>query len=206
MDETAEQTPKGRYRTGITKAILLNSRLPHPLVPTDLADALGVPPSTIYRIATRLRKEGRLAPSDRQEFAKSKAPTPILPPEPSSFFDRPPTEWDSSDLAAIDRLPILTADQRKKLLSAIGMRPGGGLTQTSAIGKLDDLDKGAASQIGPPPPLTEQQQIERLSRLMRAVGHSTATKSMEAAFEQATKDNGGSPKALGLPDGAGNMG
>jgi hypothetical protein len=178
MEETPEKKKRRRHRHGVSKAIIANARNPFPLSPVDLADALDVKPDSIYQLSARLRKQGRLAPSERQD---SGLPSPMAP---DGFLVRPPTDWTANDLAAIDRLPILSADQRKKLLTAIAMRPAGGLVQASAVGKLDDLDKGAASQIGPPAPLTEVQQIERLSRLMRAVGQPVATKAMEAAFEQ----------------------
>jgi hypothetical protein len=195
MVEIIKKAPRA---TGLVRTIIENARSSRPLPWADLARILRTTPNSIYRTVSRLRAEGRIPRSERQPPAADYAPThiqpPTQPPEPvpseepealsaPSFFDRPPTAWTADDLEAINALPILSADQRKKLLSAIAMRPGGGLAQASAISKLDEIDKGASSQIGPPPPLTEDQRIERLSRLMRAVGQQTAKKSMEVAFE-----------------------
>ena len=193
MVEIVNKAPRA---TGLVRSIIENARSSRPLPWADLARILRTTPNSIYRTVSRLRAEGRIPRSERQPPADApiyiqptiQPPEPAPPEEPEalsapSFFDRPPTAWTADDLEAINALPILSADQRKKLLSAIAMRPGGGLAQASAISKLDEIDKGASSQIGPPPPLTEDQRIERLSRLMRAVGQQTAKKSMEVAFE-----------------------
>ncbi len=190
MEENTENKPKRRNRTGITKAIIENTKLPNPLSYVELAAALRARPETIYRTAARLRAEGRIPLGRGVTPAppgwKSAEPTDS-PPEPvtapRSILDTPPSEWDEDALAAIDKLPVLNSDQRKKLLSAIAMRPSAGVGQAAALKTLEDIDKGAGTQIGPPPPLTEVQTIERLSRLMRAVGQVLTQKSMEAAFE-----------------------
>lgn len=189
MEETVR---KRRNRKGITAAILQNMSLPNPMGLADLARALGTSPSSVYCTIARLRREGRVAPSDRQAPAGPPRvvvePIDFSDPKPAarnsiSLFDKPISSWDASDLGTIDSLPILTADQRRKLLSAIGMRPSQGTSQVSALGKLDEMDSDAGRRVGPPVPLTEAEQIARLSRLMKAVGPQVTEKAKEAAFE-----------------------
>ena len=170
---------------GITKAIIENVNADNPISWLDLAGQFHCKPSTIYRTIARLRATGRMPPSTRQ-FANTPLDPLHGPKNKTSpnFFSKPPSEWGPDDLSAIDKLPTLNADQRKKLLSAIGMRPSQGVSQASALKILDDMDRGAGTQVGPPPPLTEQQQVERPGRLMRAVGRRVTQSAMEASFEQ----------------------
>jgi hypothetical protein len=177
-----------KQRANFTEAIIENVNRTHPLSFVELAGLLGCKVRTLYSIATRLRRQGRMPP--RLEESRLLTPMPeYRPPEPvtRSLLDTPPSEWDENSLAQIDKLPVLNAAQRKKLLSAIGMRPSAGVGQAAALKTLEDIDRGSGTQIGPPPPLTEAQQIERLSRLMRAVGQIVAQKAMEAAFESSEK-------------------
>jgi hypothetical protein len=180
MEETK---PKRHNKRGLTAAILRNCASLNPVPWADLAYAIDVDPRNIYSTVARLRKEGRIPASDRQPGGSTKITLESLGPPPPDFLSKPPSSWDSNDLAAIDSLPVLTADQRRKLLSAIGMRPSQGTSQVSALGKLDDMDQDVGRRVGPPAPLTEDEQVARLSRLMRAVGPRVSERAKEAAFE-----------------------
>lgn len=175
--------------TGLTQAIIENATAQNPRPWAEIAAIKGVKPNTVYVMVARLRKKGRIPAvptSDGRSVAALNFRDARIARMGASvgdpILDTPPAKWDTATLEAIDKLPILTADQRKKLLSLIGMRPSTGVAQAAALGKLEEIDRGAGTQIGPPTPLTEQQQIDRLSRLMRAVGQLVAEKAMEAAF------------------------
>lgn len=182
MEETG--STRRVYRGDLSKRIVENAHTPNPLSPQELADAYGFSVKSIHQTMVRLRRQGRIPLSSRQNPRKRPEPVEPQPDSLTQILSKPPSEWSEGDMAAIDALPILTPDQRKKLLSAIGMRPAQGVGQSSALKILDDMDKAAKGGVGPPEPLTEEDRIVRLSRLMKAVGPQTSQKAMEAAFGQ----------------------
>jgi len=179
--------PKQRDKgpIGTSKALIENDKRENPFSYQELAEITGASLASIYRTAARLRKEGRIKPSIRQPGkgrTRAEAEVGELPDVDPGFLTKPPNKWDARDLASIDSLPVLSPDQRRKLLSAIGMRPSQGTSQVAALGKLEDLDNSARGTVGPPEPLTDDERVVRLSRLMKAVGQRIVNIALEAAF------------------------
>lgn len=162
----------------VTHAIIENANIPHPKPLTQLAQDLGVSVQTIYTLVSRLRRQGRLAATTRQSVGS-------IPPQP-------PPSLPGSELArqailqqALDATAPLNRTERIKRLSQLARGPRDAIT-IQAIKALEDMDQRAATQIGPPPPLTDHEKTERLARLMLMVGPEITEQAKLLAFSTST--------------------
>lgn len=175
-----------------TGQILENAAQEVPLAPIQLADVLGVKVSTLHQLMSRLRREGRLPPSTRQFGTKAAPDFDNLEPNKVLMralpnIDDPPQaqivdEWVRDQLAKIEGGSVLTDQQILQVLSRLGLKESGGTVQVQALSKLREYSAAASGTVGPPAPLTEADQVARLSNLMRAVGQRVARKAWEAAY------------------------
>lgn len=74
--------------------------------------------------------------------------------------------------------PVMTALDRIKILSRL-VRLGAPSVKLQAIKVLEDLTKQSENRIGPPPPLTEDDQVAHLTRIMLAVPFSVVRRAYE---------------------------
>jgi hypothetical protein len=104
----------------------------------------------------------------------SKTPAAKGPnPKNISNTELSPTEW--ATLGHLDR------DARRKKYEEIAHTADSLRDQMSAMKALEDLDAVTAEGLGPRAPLTDSDKIERLSRLMCAIGEELTQASLKVA-------------------------
>lgn len=133
--------------------------------PKKIAEVYGTSVGYIYVLRRELQLSGLMP-----KTAQSKTTHDILPKKPR----RPKTEIERADedpeylqkLLADE--PVMTALDRIKILSRL-VRLGAPSVKLQAIKVLEDLTKQSENRIGPPPPLTEDDQVAHLTRIMLAL-------------------------------------
>lgn len=162
--------------------VLENALSEKPLKWRDLAHLIGVAPASVYRTATRLRAEGLLPKSPvkiRDKTAYASELRDLTPDPPPGT----PTFWEAKDVVEVVNSPVMSESDRLRRLSEMA-RNGADAISIAAIKALEDLGRSRGTTVGPGPPLTVDDQITRLSRLMLAVGPEVAARASEAAFGQ----------------------
>lgn len=151
----------------IKRAVLENAASPNPRSPLELAAELGVRPDSVYECISRLRRQGRLKPSDRQTVARAAPPTarPNAGDAPGDGGQLDPQKL-LIDLASE---VVLSDDDRRRVLSRLA-RVAPGAVQVQAIRALEDMDRQQGRQVGPPPPSTDEEMIYRAARVLECVG------------------------------------
>lgn len=163
----------------LTRLIWEDAWSKNPMAPRHLAQKLGVNPMSVHRIRARLRYENKLPKRRRRVFHKKTAPEePVAPPS------RPIRTATEADIAAIITNPSMDKEERIRALSDIA-RSSTDSVRISAIKALEDFERITGQTIGPPAPLTQDEQAERLSRLMAAVGRETTDLALKLAFSEA---------------------
>ena len=87
---------------------------------------------------------------------------------------------DAQEAALAPRLEGLSPSEQRLVLSNIAVsaeREGDRVAALSALQRLD-ASQGVKSNLGPPPPMTDDEKVERLGRLMEACGRGIVLKAM----------------------------
>jgi hypothetical protein len=149
---------------------------------SEIAAQFGCGLSYVWRLRNMLgvgdpvRQQSGAAATDLTE-------TSIRPLHPGTstkrLDDKIPSE---AVLEFLKHVPDMGPTERVKVLSHL-IRTGAPAIKIQAIKTLEDLSKATEQRVGPPKPLTEDERVARLSRLLLAVGEQTATKAWEATFD-----------------------
>jgi len=186
MDEEGRPkgaTDKAKYRAKyfeLKKAIVENERyLNTPTYKTvnDIAIEWEIEPGKVRQLRHRMglrrglgithnvQKYSRLAPGlDEEGLLRSLADEPLMKPE--------------------DRLRILS-----RLV-----RTGAPMIKITAIKAIEDLTRVTTERIGPPDPLSADEAISRLARLMIAAGKKISSAAFSRAFEESNEPGSPSPQ------------
>jgi hypothetical protein len=81
---------------------------------------------------------------------------------------------------------VLTADERKRLASALALDPGSGVN-VQALKLLEDQETRLGEQVGPRPPLSEKEVVERAIRLLKAIGLKATLAAVQGAYPNPTR-------------------
>lgn len=153
--------------TSIKRMVIENAASPTPRSPQELAEELGVRLDSVYECMSRLRRQGRLKPSDRQAAAA----VPVRPTkqgEPDVSGDA--SAFDPRQLLAdLASETVLSDEDRRRVLSRIA-RVAPGAVKVQAIKALEDMDRQQGRQVGPPAPSTDEEQIYRAARVLECLG------------------------------------
>jgi len=159
---SAEKNPHGRFvLSERNKRVLEVCRANPTLSSQEIAVLVGEVPEYCATRISRLRKRGLLP--DRAENIRLRTSVGA-PPE-----------------SLLPVLAGLTAPERRRILEEIA-KTGAEATKISAIRALEELDRQAGGSIGPKPPLSVAEKVNRLARLMLAVGPSIVEQARVAAF------------------------
>jgi hypothetical protein len=137
----------------------------------DLATEYEVNPLVIYQLRYRLGYAGKKN-TEKTGHPKS---TPL------SETILPDVRTTEGLLKILEDEPLLGPIDRLKILSRL-IRTGAPAIKLSAIKLAEDLSRATTERTGPPDPLTEDEAIARLARLLMAIGHTITDKAREVAF------------------------
>lgn len=220
MEETPHiKNPNARgeiKKTPIVMAIISNEAFkgtPQYRSIRELAEEFNVLPKSIYTYRTRLglRKVIQVASNGQRHTEWSPIPPDLqkmLPPKRNTeglmqTYTR--AAATTEDLVrSLDHEGIISPIDRLKMLSRM-IRVGSPMIKIAAIKAIEDLSKTTEGRVGPPAPLTEEERVVRLSRLMLAVGEQTTRSALNVSFpsqepqETLPTDSGGLPDNGGLP-------
>lgn len=184
---TDETTPEAVSEYGIIRKLLIDNAAGERLTVLQLSEKTGASSASLYRVQNRLRKEGILA--EPMGFAGKRSKRGPKPYRSTLVA----TVGDVEKLAAS---PTLSKEERVRALSEIAQLATDSV-RISAIKALEDIERGTGTHIGPPIPLDEQGQVERLSRLMQAVGPQVTEKARQRAFSASKEASGELPQEAG---------
>lgn len=164
--------------TGLKEAIVKNEHLkglPTYKTPHEIAREFNVSPEYVYQIrhralnvtqynisprqATRLLGQGH---TDAVRLISDKTPPDKL-------------------LEILDAIPEVGPRERIKVLSHL-VRTAAPLVKIQAIKVLEELTRSSEQRVGPPAPLSAEDKIARLARLLMAVGDEIAAQAWETAY------------------------
>lgn len=141
----------------------------------ELANAQSCTPELVYRYRAYLKAKGLIKIKDVTESMRhvmrnkqGRATRPMTP---------------SEALAAIADEPIPNELQRLRQMAYL-LRVGSPQVKIAAFKALEEASRGRGERVGPPAPLTEEEAVARLCRLMLAVGESISTRAYDAAFKE----------------------
>ena len=101
------------------------------------------------------------------------SPAKGLTPQKNPLKELSPNEWES--LGHLDR------DARRKKYEEIAHIADSLKDQMAAMKALEEMDSASAVGLGPKTPLTESEKIDRLSKLMCAIGEELTQASLKVA-------------------------
>lgn len=130
-----------------------------------------------------LRKEGLLPQSRKSALDYSSLPAENLSPEDLKTLENVDLEEEFGDDDAV-RTKIVRSVQRMALNPKLS--PDTRLSASQIWVKLKDVSK--EDELGPGPPRTEVEIIDRLLKLFEAVGHRTVLKALEIFTEKELLD------------------
>lgn len=137
----------------------------------ELAVEYGVKAITVHQLRHRLGLTGRKH--------EAKTGSPKLTPLSSTLL--PDVRTTEGLLKILEDEPLLTSLDRLKILSRL-IRTGAPAIKLSAIKLAEDLTRVTTERVGPPDPLTEDEAVARLARLLIAIGPVIHAKAAEVAF------------------------
>lgn len=158
----------------------------------DLEARLQVPVRTLARRRSQLVKTGVLAP-------KLKEPTTEPPLRQESATTRAPDALESI-LEKASSGNIIGAEESMRILSIILADPNiPSHYRVQASKHLNDLRTQHAPKdaLGPPPPMTDAERLERITALMDCVGESICRRAMETLWS--SQPSSGSVEASSSP-------
>jgi hypothetical protein len=174
----AKQSPTERVRA----AILQN---PSATV-SSIENFTGASRRTVYYVLNKLRKEG-LIPSSRKDkpaTEEAKEPTVVT----SQIIDDPTlqamanSENFDEDFGTEDEVRAKLLRVVQKMAFDPLLHPDTRLSASQVWAKLKDIAR--SKDLGPGPPRTEDEIIDRLVRLMQGVGPGLVIKALDQAFAQ----------------------
>lgn len=133
------------------------------LPPKDIALKFGCSIQYVYRVRYLLGMKN----------------APSQPKTPTISLDHEVDE--SGALQQLIDEPLIGPLDRLKVLSRL-IRVGAPAVKIQAIKAYEELTRSSDSLIGPGAPLTDEDRVARLARLLMAVGSTTASKAWEVAF------------------------
>lgn len=143
-----------------------------------IAHQYGCTHATVYTYRYRLVKQGRLPkPPPHARSTESRLALNEVDLTPKGF------------VKDLDAEPLIPAIERMKVLSRI-IRTASPAMKIAAVKALEDMTRAKEGRVGPPAPLTEEDRVARLSRLMMACGQTT----VDAAYAVAFKDESSQPE------------
>lgn len=179
---------KSKGAISIAKAVIENEALPDHNKQTMVAIAtqLGVKVDSVYQVAARLRRKGRIKGSVRQTTG---AASPSTPPTRSRVGSGgpPPTEaMNRAMLGDFSGIEVMDKESRLRGLSFLATAAPPAV-QVQAYKALNEMERETGVQAGPPPPLTDEEMVGRLADLLGAAGPSLAFEAMKRAFPEVAK-------------------
>ena len=184
--------PKKTRRQKILTLILENEASPNPLSPVELAHLYGLNVDSIYRVMTRLRRDGRIKGGDGPD-THHKGGRPIdyeakrLQDVVNTAVTAPGFPLPTPSLADIDAALLdshMTLAERMEILTRWA-RSDSPMISMTAISKLGELDRGRGTHVGPPEPLNSSERSTRLAALMSAMGREEVDSALLIAFPEA---------------------
>jgi hypothetical protein len=183
---TPKPGPKGPHKHGpLVEAILANEAYkgtPEYRSPTELSERFQVHINTIYTYRRRLALKGKLKLADKSQSLKSFT-------DPESQHEEKVKRKTYRDIIndpdalvrSVSDEPLLGPLDRLRVLARL-VRTGSPLIKISAIKAIEDLSKNTEGRIGPPPPLSEEDYVARMAKLMLGVGETLTQKALLVAF------------------------
>jgi hypothetical protein len=181
-------------RKSLRVVVAENLALPHPLSPSELAHRLGIPRARIHETMSRMRRAGTLRPSERQFARTAYARVAPAVGNASSGFE-------AGDGAALDpkvllenleHEVVLSDLDRRRILSRIA-RTGPAPTRVLACKELELIERSTGRSVGPPEPVSQEELIVRLTRIVYAGGEQIARAAFDAAEKLWRRDDERSP-------------
>ena len=174
--EKTKTGPKGPYKHGpLVEAMIANEayRGTHKFASVaELADRFNVTHATVYTYRKRLAMKDLIQLQVRRPDDGSADFGPTI-----AELKRDPEAL----IRAISDEPILGPIDRLKILSRL-VRTASPIIKISAIKAIEDLSRSTEGRVGPPPPLTEEDRVARLARLMLAIGETTVRAALAITF------------------------
>jgi hypothetical protein len=137
----------------------------------DMAAEHEVNPLVVYQLRYRLGFSGKKS--------TDKAGHPKITPISETML--PDVRTAEGLLKILEDEPLLSSLDRLRILSRL-IRTGAPAIKLSAIKLAEDLSRATTERTGPPDPLTADEAIARLARLLIAIGPEIHAKAQEVAF------------------------
>jgi DNA-binding Lrp family transcriptional regulator len=179
--------PKSRrkaYKPTIREAILRNAALPESrrLTNTEIAKELGVRRESVWVALSNLRAEGVITP--KTEKPSKDVPGPAAVIDHAAIAERYIEQQLGAPVeVALEQAQsdIMHKDERARRLSQIA-RLAPSNVSVLAVKALDDQERGSGLSVGPPDPVDEAGKVDRLARIMLAVGKPVVERAYELAY------------------------
>lgn len=190
-----------RVKSGLSKAVRENiDAAEHGIPWTDLAKEYGVKITTVYRRVAEER-------SRRRKLLRLKKQAEMGTPAVSEeVYDRPvPPNRASKKLSAeallaeIDSSTVMTKEQRLKTLSYLANNAPDAV-RVNAIAKLEEFERAAGAQFGPPPPTTDEEVVTYLTELFDGIHIPLIQKALDNVQKAPTVTSEASPDSMGGRD------
>lgn len=154
----------------------------------ELAIEFEVTPLVVYQLRHRLKLG-----LDRKNPKEPRTTTPL------STSASPSVDSTAALLKVLEDEPLLGPADRLRILSRL-IRTGAPAIKIQAIKTYEDLTRVTVEKVGPPDPLTEDEAVARLARLMLGLGEPIVSKAREVAFGSQEESPPGEPEAPLQPD------
>ena len=200
--------PKSRrkaYKPTIREAILRNAALPESrrLTNTEIAKELGVRRESVWVALSNLRAEGVITP--KTEKPSKDVPGPAAVIDHAAIAERYIEQQlgqPAGEALESAQSDIMHKDERARRLSQIA-RLAPSNVSVLAVKALDDQERGSGLSVGPPEPLEHSERLERVARLLLALGRPAAEEAFSLAYPAVQASATESPvESSGAPSGA----
>lgn len=154
---------------GLRQYIITNERMKGTAsykAPADIAAKFGCSLDYLYHVRRNLAVKNRIHVAETTPYRKIRISNELT------------AEGLLKDLESEH---IVTATERLAILSRM-IRQGAPPLRLQAIKLLEELTKVDMGRVGPPPPLTEEDAVARLAKLLMACGEDISRKALEVAF------------------------
>lgn len=151
----------------------------------EIARELGIETKTIYRRLAMMRQNGTLNADNsiNDEVFKGTRPSATRRRQTEAEAAKPKVLTPEELLTQITETPVMDRTQRLKTLSWIANN-GVDAVKVQAISKLEDFERAAGSQYGPPPPTTDADIHENLVLLFSGLPAEQVLAAYKEAYEQ----------------------
>lgn len=171
------------------KYVLRNPRAPLKEIAKEIGASLGL----VSHIRAEMARKGMVAPLTKHSTTRGSILPKFTPPvkietlETDQILDGEMVKKLAESENILEDIDLNDDEMQKKLLKQVqlmafdaSLHPDTRLNAINIYAKVKDIAK--AKDLGPGPPRNEEQIIERLVRIMRAVGPSLTVKSVHYAF------------------------